>query len=422
VATDRPLPSDGAFAALHARALSGTPLSRPHPAGAPELRATSFDPLVDAIAAAADSAAYFPWIRRLSGAEPVTVGGSSVTFVTRHSLQPQCELAEQYVFERFQAMGFTDVQYDPYTLFGTTARNVIATHPGTETPDEVVILCGHLDSTSPSPATNAPGANDNASGVAGVLLGAELLQPHSFRRTIRFVAFTGEEQGLFGSDHYAALVAASGDSVVGVVNLDMIAYFASRRRVDIEGETFCGTIMQVMTDACARYTTVGTALVWSPWGSDHVSFSDRGMPAFLAIESDWASYPCYHKTSDTYDKNLGVFGAEIARASVATAAHLAQIVSPVAAPGLVPRPWAGLTATPSPFGGSVALSRAGAALGTLTIHDVGGRLVRRIRSGAASEVVWDGRDEEGRLLPGGVYFVRLPLEPGVPPRKIVRRP
>jgi len=219
-------------------------------------------------------------------------------------------------------------------------------------------------------------------------------------------------------------VAASPDSVVGVVNLDMIAWWGTRRRIDIEGETFCSPIMQVMNDACARYTSVATAFIWNPWGSDHVSFSDLGMRSFLAIESDYDAYPCYHRTCDTWDRNLGGFGAEVARATIATAAHLAGVVSTVSAPIASAAPGAALDAWPTPFDASVSLRVAApGAVRSLTIHDVSGRRIRTLLSGptaAGSVVTWDGRTERGDAAPAGIYFVRLVDDGAGATRKLVR--
>jgi hypothetical protein len=405
--------------------LSGTPLQLAPPP-APSPRATVFDPRVDVIVAAVDSAAYFPWIKRLSGGEAVTVGGSSHTFTSRYSLSPQCDLAEQYVYERFQALSFDAVEYDPHIVFGSTARNVIATQLGAENPEQVVIVCGHLDSTSPNPSASAPGANDNASGAAGVLLAAERMRPWTFRATVRFVAFTGEEQGLYGSDHYAALVAASPDSVLGVVNLDMIAWWETLHQIDIEGEAFCSAIMQVMNDACTRYTTLAGTYDWNPWGSDHVSFSNRGMPAFLAIESDYANYPCYHRTCDTWDQNLGGFGAEVVRAAIATAAQLAGVVGAVPAPATADMSPLALQAHPSPFDDAVTIWLAGPATARgLAVYDVRGRQLRTLPFGAGAasgvEVRWDGRTDDGRPVPAGVYFMRLLDGASDSAVKVVRR-
>jgi hypothetical protein len=417
VQTDRELPPTGPADLSRKRLASGPVRISAREDAAPRapFRATAFSPLVDAVVAEVDSAAYFPWILRLAGAVPVTVGGAGTTFPTRYSYAPECATAEQYVYEQFMAMGFPQVEYDTFQFVpgGAQARNVIATLPGLETPERIYILCGHLDSTSPSPYTSAPGANDNASGTAAVLAGAEILGSRSFRSTIRFIAFTGEEQGLVGSGHYAQMAAAAGDSILGVINCDMISWWGSRYRVDIEGRTIAAPIMQVMDDACRTYTGLATNLLYNAWGSDHVPFLNQGFPAFLAIESDYASYPCYHKTCDSAGQNLAGFGVEVTRASLATLAHLAGIFDPATEAAATGPRGAGLRVQPNPFRGATNVSFAVAAPGrvTLSVHDVSGRLVRSLldedRSAGAHVREWDGRAQDGSPAPAGVYFLRL---------------
>jgi hypothetical protein len=306
--------------------LRSSPLRpRPQVAAVSKAATSDFAPAIQEMVDQVSGAALMQWIGNLAGTRAVTVGGNPVTFTTRSTPTAQCDLAEQYVFEQFQAMGFTDVQYDPYTFSTTSARNIVATLPGTETPQYVYILGGHLDSTSPQASTLAPGANDNASGAAGLLLAAQILRQYSFRSTIRFVVFTGEEQGLYGSEHYAQAAAARGDSILGVVIYDMIAWHDALYQIDIEGETAWLPVMNVMNDACARYTGLATQIQLSSWGSDHVPFQEEGFPAFLAIESEYDAYPCYHKTCDTTGLNQADFGAEVTRAGVATVAHLAGV-------------------------------------------------------------------------------------------------
>ncbi|MBZ0268115.1 M28 family peptidase, partial [bacterium] len=397
-----------------AKRLSAGSLPAPREAALRAPQATVFAPEVDAMVAVMDSARYFPWISRLAGAQMVIVGGQLHTFTTRSSPTSQCRLAEQYVHERFEAMGYTDVAYDPFTVSGTQARNVIATKPGTTTPDRIYIVCGHLDSTSPQASTNAPGANDNASGTAVVLAIAELLSDYDFESTIKFIAFTGEEQGLVGSTHYAAAALAAGDDIRGVVNCDMVAYYNSHYNVDIEGRTFANAFMQVMRDACIEYTGLGTTMLYNAWGSDHVPFLDRGYPCFLAIESDYASYPCYHQTCDTADRNDATFGVEVTRACLATVTHLAGLQGPSStSASLLPGDAARLAAVPNPFRGATELRFALPAPGPvrITVHDVAGRLVRTITDGVrpvgAQHEVWDGRTDDGRIAGAGIYFVRL---------------
>lgn len=295
--------------------------------GAPGHAATtSFLAVIQDMVQQLDPVAYMDWIRNLSGANQVVIGGAPHTLATRSTPTTSCDLAEQYVFEQFQAMGFTDVEYDPYSFTGASARNVIATLPGVETPEHIYIIGAHLDSTSPQAATNAPGANDNASGVAAVLEIARILKDYTFRSTIKFIAFTGEEQGLYGSSHYAAQAALRGDLIEGVVICDMIAWYFNQYRIDIEGELAWEPLMLVMKDACSTYTALGTNLVYNSWGSDHVPFQNEGFPAFLAVEAEYAFYPCYHQPCDTADQNNADFGVDVARACLATVAHLADPV------------------------------------------------------------------------------------------------
>lgn len=324
VASPEALPESEALIAHHRKALRTVPIvARPLADTPPAALATDFSDSIQAMVNQVSGATMMERIRDLAGSRSVLVGGAPVTFTTRATPTTQCDQAEQFVFERLQAMGFTDVQYDPYSFASTTARNVVATLPGAVRPQRVVLLGAHLDSTSPTSATLAPGANDNASGVAGMLVIADILRRYSFENTIRFVAFTGEEQGLHGSQHYANAALARGDSIVGVVIFDMIAWKAGLNQIDIEGETAWLPIMNVMRDACARYTGVGTTLVLNSWGSDHVPFQDVGYPAFLAIESDYPTFPCYHQTCDTTGWNQAAFGADVMRGALATLAHLA---------------------------------------------------------------------------------------------------
>ena len=104
----------------------------------------------------------------------------------------------------------------------------VATQLGTTHPDSIFIICGHYDSTSEVPETDAPGADDNASGTATVLTVADLLSPYSFEYTIKYICFSGEEQLLIGSSAYAQDAATAGMKIVGVLNFDMTGYWSPR--------------------------------------------------------------------------------------------------------------------------------------------------------------------------------------------------
>lgn len=322
--SDGALPEEAHSGAHAHKALSETPLVIvSHTPGEPaKATATTFAPSITGMVDQVSNTNFMNWIRDMAG-RATTVGGLPVTFATRATPTTQCDQAEQWAFERLQALGYTDVQYDPYTYGTTNARNVVATLPGTESPGKVVILGAHLDSTSPQSATLAPGANDNASGVAGLLETARILRGYSFKNTIKFIVFTGEEQGLYGSQHYASAAATRGDTIVGAVIYDMIGWKNTLNKIDIEGETAYLPLMNVMNDACAQFTSIATNMVIGSWGSDHVPFQNAGYSAFLAIENEYPTYPCYHQVCDTVGWNQPVFGGETIKAGLATLAHIA---------------------------------------------------------------------------------------------------
>jgi len=107
----------------------------------------------------------------------------------------------------------------------TLIRNAIAIQPGTERPQEVVIIMGHIDSRVSDvmdAQSDAPGANDNASGSALVLEAARVLSQHRFPATIVYALLSGEEQGLFGGRLLAEYAREQGWTVKAVVNNDIV--------------------------------------------------------------------------------------------------------------------------------------------------------------------------------------------------------
>jgi hypothetical protein len=176
-----------------------------------------------------------------------------------------------------------------------------------------------------------------------------------------------------------------------------------------------------------KYTGLATEVAYMTWGSDHVSFLQRGYPAIMAIESDYHDYPCYHETCDTADQNLGGFGAEVTAACVATICHLAGVQGATSSPELTPAVRAvSLEARPNPCAGPTTLRFAVDRRSEveLTVHDVTGRRLRTLRRGVVTEgsheVPWDGTGQSGRPLPAGVYFVRMQAGDASISERIVR--
>ncbi len=103
--------------------------------------------------------------------------------------------------------------------------NVIAIQRGTEHPNRYVVMSGDIDSRASDASdgeTDAPGANDNASGMAGTLEAARMLTSYSFPSSIVYAGLSGEEQGLFGGKHLAQKALDEGWDITAVLNNDMI--------------------------------------------------------------------------------------------------------------------------------------------------------------------------------------------------------
>jgi hypothetical protein len=162
------------------------------------------------------------------------------------------------------------------------------------------------------------------------------MQAYTFKRTVRFVFFTGEEQGLKGADAYAGKVFADGDNIVAVYNMDMIAYDGTPGPV-LEIHTRPGNTgdQAIATTFTHVVSTYGLSGVLTPnvlgsgiSASDHAEFWARGYPAVLAIEDTSNDFnPWYHTSDDDRDILNMTYFTNYVRASVGTAAHLADPAS-----------------------------------------------------------------------------------------------
>jgi hypothetical protein len=211
---------------------------------------------------------------------------------------PEHDLARDNLVEYFAVLGL-DTSLQPFAYSGGTYYNVVATKPGATRPDDIYLVGAHYDSV------NNPGADDNASGTAAVMEIARVLSQFTFDATLRFVAFDREEQGLYGSAAYAAAARARGDNILGMVNLDMIAYNpagSNQDRVRLYDYVAGGAIKSALGAAFADY---GGGIVAVDSGqngqSDHRPFEQQGYDAAMVIEHAVWTNPHYHLATDAID-------------------------------------------------------------------------------------------------------------------------
>lgn len=278
----------------------------------------AYSPLVDSLINQITEQSISDLNRKLSGEIEVSVGGQDYFIISRHSNSPYNPIAAEWIFDQFDALGL-QVEYD---YFNANGENVVATIPGSLYPDKQYIICGHYDDM-PS-GNNSPGADDNASGVVGVLEAARLLANMNPLYTIKFIAFDEEEQGLIGSYHYAAQASGNGDDILGVLNLDMIAYdsdsdYMMSISVNNQSLDFADFFIVAMDiyEPDMNYNYISTT------ASDHSPFWNYGYDAILAIE-DWGDFNAYYHTPQDKFDNMNIpFFLKMTKVSVATLSSLA---------------------------------------------------------------------------------------------------
>ncbi|HZW40584.1 MAG TPA: M28 family peptidase, partial [Ignavibacteriaceae bacterium] len=259
-------------------------------------------------------------LRELSGNIPTIINGTSQRILSRNKYQPGNELAANYIKQKLDSYGLTT----SYQSFSATGKNVIGIKLGTEFPNKKYMICAHYDDM-PS-GTLAPGADDNGSGTIAVIEAARILQNYNFPFTIIFALWDEEEQGLVGSAYYANLL-TNADSLLGVVNLDMIAFDSNNDKVcNIHTKNVANSqqIGQKMVELNTTYNIgLSTVIVASQPYSDHASFLNKGIGAILLIEDDFDFHTAYHTTGDTMGYINQPYYMKMSKLAFATLAYYA---------------------------------------------------------------------------------------------------
>jgi len=275
-----------------------------------------------------DSLRYF--VRELSGDVQTVIGGSPYTILARSRYQPvPNDKAADYIKQKLNSYGLATFNQ---TGWSSTGRNVYGVQLGTIYPNKKYIICAHYDDRPTG--TIAPGADDNASGTAAVLEAARIFTQYNSKYTIIYALWDEEEDGLDGSAYYALQAYNAGDSIMGVINLDMIAWDSnSDNKAEIHTRPIGNSIAlkDLMLQMNALYSIGLTLYTINPGAtySDHASFWNRNYGAILLIEYDSDFNAYYHTINDKVQYfNLPYYlkMSKTAFGTVATLADLTQIV------------------------------------------------------------------------------------------------
>lgn len=219
-------------------------------------------------------------------------------FGPRYTGSINCTLASQYIYDSFKDMGLS-VEYHDWHFNGFQSRNVVATLPGTDTSSTaIVVVSAHYDTVQ-----GAPGADDDGSGIGTVLALANVMSTYSFNHTIRFITFSGEEVGTYGSFCYARDAYRRGDNIYAVLNIDMIGYANSTdggkvlRFFPPERSHWIAEFATTISEKYNDLLDMSIETLPNYIGADHQAFVDYGYDGVWIAHRD--GYPWGHSANDT---------------------------------------------------------------------------------------------------------------------------
>lgn len=216
------------------------------------------------------------------------------SFPGRVAATPGNLAARDWIRSKLQSFGYT-ATLEPFSayVFGIweTCYNVVAVKTGTVFPKRKIVIGAHHDAVPGS-----PGADDNGTGTAGVLEMARVLADEPAEMTFVFALFDSEEQGLNGSWAYASNAYYSGDSIVCMVNMDMIGSVGNDTEANIKygPETAYARLWIMLSDTLVGITGI---MAGGASNSDHYPFVQNGFDVVYAEERVMSPY--YHYPTDS---------------------------------------------------------------------------------------------------------------------------
>jgi Zn-dependent M28 family amino/carboxypeptidase len=208
------------------------------------------------------------------------------------------------------------------------------TIPGSSSPSERIALGAHLDSINRSDETKAPGADDDASGIAALTEIIRIIKAKNmqFQRTIEFHAYAAEEDGLIGSKDIATNAQSDGKIITAMLQLDMIGYSSSPEEIlHIITTDTSPILVRHLKDLASNYlgNTWQTAEL-AAGTSDHRSWTSNGFHAAFAFENPLAYNHALHTENDTIERINFSLAAKFTKLALAFLSHEAGYTAAVA--------------------------------------------------------------------------------------------
>lgn len=212
-------------------------------------------------------------------------------------------MAGEYLYQRFASYGLNVWFEDFVTDDGLLALNVVAEIPGDDASETYLVL-GHYDSlndVSGPDQSEAPGADDNASGVAGMLEIARVLSQHRLAHPVRFFATNVEEVGLQGVKAFARRLSVDGTTIAGAYNMDAIGSAAHGTQLVLNADSESAWLQKILVDINERYGLGQSLLVrQNPViVADDNFLRDAGVPTVLVARELFGWSSIVHTAKDT---------------------------------------------------------------------------------------------------------------------------
>jgi hypothetical protein len=251
----------------------------------------------------------------------------STAYPTRHTFSKHAPAIADWLTKRLGENGIAKTSYHEFERSGKRLRNVIGEMPGMG--PKTILAGAHYDSRQENirdPEAPAPGANDNATGTAALLEVARVLAKQKLTDHFRFVFFTGEEEGLWGSYAYAREVKAAKIALRFVFNMDQIGYPPSDRALFVDRDeggkpenNGASAALVKRVQELARTVVKVPTRVDPAYGSDYMPFEEQGY-VIVGLYEAGKDYPQYHSSKDTFDRVDFAYVHDMARLAVVTLA------------------------------------------------------------------------------------------------------
>ncbi|WP_250254218.1 M20/M25/M40 family metallo-hydrolase [Chryseobacterium sp. Marseille-Q3244] len=242
--------------------------------------------------------------------------------------------ALNWIKNKYISYGYaaSQIEEDPFSFGNTNSKNLVITKTGTVYPDKYVIICGHYDTIY------GPGVSDNGSGTSILLEAARILKDVPTEYSIKFIHFSGEEQGLKGSYHYADYIAYQGNTrkldIKLVLNIDQVGGQLGNNNntivceKDISGmsgnNAASATATQELAVCTGLYSPLQT-FTSNAYSSDYIPFEAKGYTItgfyeYIRSENE-------HSTADTFANIDPVYVFNVGKAAVGALQHFAVAIT-----------------------------------------------------------------------------------------------